>query len=359
MDKIKNKHRKDINDFIKEIEDPVFKKSLMDFNKVDSEKAWERVCSETTKLKSNIISRRTVSYSIAAIAATLLIFYFLTLFVPEKAIDNQASIERIDYGDVHIIDHNNSIIDIKGNKGNKQIAEVNVSEYVNAAQDSSTVKTKEEMRWNTIVVPKGKKARIKLGDGTVVWLNADSKMIYPVNFLGDHREVELYGEGYFIVTKDKSKPFIVRNSELMIKVLGTKFNISNWGNSEKADVTLVSGSVEVKANNQLRILEPNDKFSLEKRSGAINISEVDPNEQTSWINDVVYLRSTSLSNIAKTLDRWYGVNVLFKEDALKDIRISGEICKSDDPKVIIEIICKTAKLNWRNTSNNGEVLIYE
>ncbi len=142
----------------------------------------------------------------------------------------------------------------------------------------------DELIYNELIIPRGGEYSLTLSDGTVVFLNADSKLRFPVKFGDTKREVELEGEGYFEVTRNEKVPFIVKTSRMDVLVLGTKFNISAYEDDSITMTTLVQGSVRVTAsdNGMSVVLQPNEQAELEHGGNILQVSEVDASFATAW-----------------------------------------------------------------------------
>ncbi|MEE4197157.1 MAG: FecR domain-containing protein [Bacteroidales bacterium] len=166
--------------------------------------------------------------------------------------------------------------------------------------------------------PRGQRSEHILPDGSKVWLNADSKIIYPEEFNNSSREVKLRGEAYFEVTKDK-KPFLVKTDRIDIEVLGTEFNVMAYPYDQTITTTLVAGKVSVKRINpetqkiQKAVLTPNHQAIYHKTEERFILDQVDVLPYTSWIQGKLMFDKTPLIEIVKTLERWYGVEILLQK----------------------------------------------
>jgi transmembrane sensor len=175
---------------------------------------------------------------------------------------------------------------------------------------------------HTVVVPEGKDMKLILADGTQVWLNANSRLIYPTAFKGKNREVELQGEGYFKVTHDAYHPFIVKAGDMQTSVLGTEFNVNAFDQSNP-HVTLVEGSVKVssvlthKTETQVagKIIVPGEDAVLNEQ-GKIIVSHVDTDDVACWKDGIQLFNDASLREIVLQLGSWYNVNVVCHDESL-------------------------------------------
>ena len=180
--------------------------------------------------------------------------------------------------------------------------------------DASTATQKASSRMLTLTTPRGKDYKVTLADGTKVWMNAESKLVFPKTFTGKTREVLLHGEAYFEVAKDAKQPFIVKTDYFETKVLGTSFNIRAYSERD-ANVVLIEGSVSLLANkkNNGIILSPNQQALLNAGKGQFNVREVDTYPYTQWRDGFFYFDDTPMIEIMQELGRWYNVNIIFEE----------------------------------------------
>lgn len=176
-------------------------------------------------------------------------------------------------------------------------------------QNRSHMQVKTEI--HTLKTPRGKDFKITLSDGTEVWLNAESTLYYPVNFVGEERMVELEGEAYFKVAKDEKHPFIVKTKNITTRVLGTSFNIKDYAHSD-SHLTLVEGKVEARSMSTSIVLQPSQDACFND-NGTINVQKIDTRLYTSWIEGYFYFEDASLSDIMRDLGRWYNLTIEFAD----------------------------------------------
>lgn len=160
-----------------------------------------------------------------------------------------------------------------------------------------------------------------LSDGTCVWLNAGSRLIYPSFFKGDQREVELYGEGFFRVACDTLRPFRVKSGNIVTEVLGTEFNLRSYLR-EDTHVTLLQGSVKVKnesSSEEVVIRPGEDAFLLE--NGSFEVKKVDTDNYSLWTKGYFYFDNESMLNVMRELGRWYNVKVVFRNNSMMDLKL--------------------------------------
>ena len=180
---------------------------------------------------------------------------------------------------------------------------------------------------NTVIVPAGKSMDYVLADGTLIKLNSGARLQYPMAFAKDRREVRLEGEAYFDVTHIEGSPFRVVMDEGAISVLGTEFCATSYPDEPMA-ATLVEGRIAFEAQDgTARELQPSQRLEYDRTTGGMQVEEVDTWLYTSWREDVFCFENRSLGDILSVLSRWYDVQVVFTDNALKEVRLSGTLEK--------------------------------
>ncbi|WP_430815639.1 FecR domain-containing protein [Carboxylicivirga sp. RSCT41] len=198
--------------------------------------------------------------------------------------------------------------------------------------------------YNTIKVPIGGEYSLKLSDGTNIWLNAGSELRYPVNFVGDRREVFLKGEGYFDVAHNDAKPFLVNTPLSAVKVFGTAFNVMSYEEDKRQEVTLVEGKVGLAVNNKLSLLEPGQQAVFNKASSNVAIREVDTEIYTAWTKGELIFDNMPMDEFAKKIARWYDVDFFFANQRVAQKRFAGSINKNIDFEHFMALLEKTTNV---------------
>ena len=208
-----------------------------------------------------------------------------------------------------------------------------------------TVGGAQDMKNNELIVPRGGEYQIELADGTRVWLNSATKLIFPRNFSGSERRVILSGEAFFEVARDESKPFIVETSRMDVKVLGTRFNVNAYADNEEVSATLVNGSVEVSSGKQKpMVLVPGEQAY--GNAGELEKREVNVRLYTSWIDGRFLFNNAELEEIAKQVSRWYDVKIFFTNENVKKIRFTGGMVKFKPLDDLIRMIESTSPVRF-------------
>jgi transmembrane sensor len=177
---------------------------------------------------------------------------------------------------------------------------------------SRIIEPEKESSYNTLSTPNSGEFQITLSDGTRIWLNAASSIRYPVAFIGKVRQVTLTGEGYFEVAKDKNRPFYVNVNGLLVKVLGTHFNISAYSDDKQITTTLLEGSVELKKNKTQAKIKPGQQAILVNGSHNIQISQADINYAMAWKNGYFVFDDDEISGIMRKISRWYNIEIEYR-----------------------------------------------
>lgn len=177
------------------------------------------------------------------------------------------------------------------------------------------------------ISPIGMRSKITLQDSTVVWLNADSRLIVEAGFGAQQRTLRLIGEAYFEV-KERADltSFTVSTPEVAITVLGTTFNVSAYSDNRQVEAVLVEGSIEVASKKTKKFLKPAQRMTLQKANSDMKITEInyeDASLFTSWKDGKLVFRTTPLDEVARTLERWYNVSISLDDPVLKTYTYSG------------------------------------
>ncbi|WP_165503615.1 FecR family protein [Pedobacter hiemivivus] len=201
--------------------------------------------------------------------------------------------------------------------------------------------------YNTIRTPKGGQYEVTLPDGTKVWLNAASKLRFPVAFAANERNVELSGEAYFEVTKDKKRPFRVKSAQQEITVLGTHFNVNAYNDDVFAKTTLLEGSVRVNKGSSQALLTPGQQAVSNTGSAVISVrKDVDVNESVAWKNGLFMFEQEDIFSIMNKISRWYDIEVEYRGD-LKGKKYSGNISKFEDVTEVLKTMQFTGTIQFR------------
>lgn len=223
-----------------------------------------------------------------------------------KAGRNRATLTLSDGSLVNLDDVKNGMISTKDNALIRKSAD-------GAIAYSPQQHTTSGNATNTITVPRGGNYKVTLPDGTLVWLNSASSLTYPLEFTGKYRNVELQGEAYFEVTKNKHKPFTVTADKMQVAVLGTHFNVSAYGNASAPNTTLFEGSVRLSHLSQSVLLVPGQQGTL-NAGQHFDVAKVNLNKVMAWKNGYFLFQDDSVREIMEQISRWYDVDIEYRGD---------------------------------------------
>lgn len=209
-----------------------------------------------------------------------------------------------------------------------------------------------QSNFSDIVVeaPLGSKTKLTLPDGSTVWLNAGSKMVYSQGFGVSDRRLVFQGEGYFEVEKNDEMPFLVQTHDVNVTVVGTKFNFRNYPEDEEAVVELLEGKVALE--NQLkeevvRYLSPNEKMVLHKATGEMDITSTKVKEATLWTESILLFDEDLLPDIVRELERSYHVQIEIENEDLKQTRFYGQFNLLEQTIYdVLDMLSETGKLKY-------------
>ena len=325
-------------------DDYQLKTKNLNFNPIESLKRIESKINDE-KAKPKI---RTVTFYKYAVAASILLVASLTIYLTTRNEGNQ------------IVKPNEQIIvntEIKPGtdkatltlEDGTQIALEKGKSFKTAAANSDgkeiTYKTGKGTKvvFNYLTIPRGGEYQITLSDGTRVWLNSESQLKYPVNFIeGEPREVELvYGEAYFDVSpsiEHKGSKFKVINSFQEVEVFGTEFNIKAYKDENNIYTTLVEGGIAVSFGAEKQDLSPGEQSNWNSDTNSLQVNKVNVYNEISWKDGIFSFRKKSLAEIMKVLSRWYDMDVEFADASLEQIGFNGVLGKDQKIEDILTII---------------------
>jgi transmembrane sensor len=202
-----------------------------------------------------------------------------------------------------------------------------------------------EVMYNTMSTPPGGQFKLKLPDGTDVWLNAASSITYPTAFVGKDRSVTITGEAYFEVVKDKTKPFHVIVNDMDVEVFGTHFNVNAYNDEPAVKTTLLEGSVKVSnqsaiGNRQSAMLKPGEQAVLAPHSPLTTNHSPDLDQVMAWKNGLFNFNKVSLQDVMKQIARWYNVEIVYQGE-IKPKKFGGEIQRDLNLSEVLEGLKET------------------
>lgn len=214
-----------------------------------------------------------------------------------------------------------------------------------------------EIHYSELNIPRGSKLNVVLPDGSTVWINADSKLVYSSDFGKNNRNLELNGEGYFEVIPGEI-PFVILTDSAQIKVLGTKFNVRNYKDDKTVRVSLLKGSVMFSSNEKEYLLDRPQIVDLDKVSNTYSVVDSKVEYSNKWINNHLFFDEISFGEIALVLERSFDVNIQFDSNELKNLIFYGDfIIEANNLEEILKVMASTNKFNYKYKIENRKVYI--
>jgi transmembrane sensor len=233
-------------------------------------------------------------------------------------------------------------------------ATLNGSTLIYQKETSLSKEEGAELQMNVLEVPNGKYTKLELSDGTLVWVNSGSKLSYPAVFSAAKREVMLEGEAYFDVSHNAARPFVVHLKNLNVKVLGTGFSISTFGNV--IHTALERGKVSLETGNQSIYLLPGELGKYNKQEKQLSKAELDLRAYTAWKDSDIYFNNSTLEEIASRLQREYNLVFSFENDVLKNLHFTIDMPKTQDvSKILNNIKFSSNQVNFIVDGSNVQV----
>lgn len=222
-------------------------------------------------------------------------------------------------------------------------------------QDHSDVVASE---MNTLYTPAGQRARLVLQDGTEVWLNAKSKLVYPAHFAGKERRVRVEGEAFFNVAKDSVKPFIVSAENVDMKVLGTQFNVYCYPDAEYIKTSLLEGSVHVffpGRENEGVLLKPNQQVTVSE--GKMEVRPIELEEYFLWRKGVYAFKNEPLIDILKKLELYYDVKIVVEDPSMFRETYTGKFRQRDSLDDVFRVLQQIRHFKVRKDPANNMITL--
>lgn len=311
--------------------------------------------------KKNKTKRYTYTIAAASVAAAIVLFFSTTHFLRDISKQNNMR-ETVAMMDLMSVEETDDVVLVVSDLKKLQLtsdAQISYTAEGSMSVDSKEIISSDEIQeaepntnqtsYNQLIVPKGKRSQLLLSDGTKLWVNAGTKVIYPRVFADKKREIYIDGEVYLEVAHDASRPFYVNTDGFEVKVLGTSFDVHAYKDLGSSWVALVDGSVEIKdtQNKQIR-MEPNELVSLQQNS-ITSKTTVHASDYKAWIDGVMVLDGTELKQLAERLSLLYGMDIVC-DSSLDNEQIYGKLDLQDDLEGIIDYIKSMIPISVRKES---------
>lgn len=202
-----------------------------------------------------------------------------------------------------------------------------------------------EVLYNTLTTPKGGQFKLKLPDGSEIWLNAESSIRYPNAFSSNDRRVEITGEAYFEIAHDAAKPFKVAVNGVEVKVLGTHFNVNGYKEEADNKVTLLEGSVSMEKAGNVTLLKPGQQGRFGKENNVRVFDNIDLEQVVAWKNGYFSFNHDDLKTVMRQISRWYDVEVVY-EGKVPERQFGGKIDRNSNAFTALKIL-EESKVKFR------------
>lgn len=339
------------------------------FSDFDPEAAFHTFSDTIAKRKSP----KRISLHILRYAAVFAILLALGFFMKSRFLDDSLPTENSLVKEQEVLPEKEGIV-LKFGDGSMQKIDSKSEGLVKDAQGNVIAnKDKNQLtfsssgeienlrtRFNEIYVPNGERFKIKLSDGTWVWLNSGSKLRFPQHFASDSesRDVYLEGEAFFDVTKNAQKPFVVNAGNINIEVLGTRFNLSAYGSDDAIATTLVEGAVniyETGTPTKRTRLDPSYQANFIKATQSLGKQKVDTSLYTAWMQNIVVINDLTFPEILKKLERTHNVTFINKATQLNDAVFRGEF-HNESVESILNTIALSTPFSFKIDQNKITIL---
>ena len=321
--------------------------------KLNKREAWERVDRNTKKYRHPIL-RRCMKYAATIVLPLFMVGVGFYLIRGKEEIHPVAEMVKISPGvtkaELVLADGHKVVL------GTETIDSLVSEEGVNIVKDGNGVsylgnKEEGDLAYNIMRVPRGGEFKVRLQDGTLVYMNSETELKYPVRFVGKERRVYLSGEAYFEVQRDTTKPFIVVMNGNEVRVLGTEFNVRSYEDEKCQFTTLVTGKVLLTTHDHKCMeLLPNEQGIIDLQ-GALRKEQVDVTLYTAWKDGNFVFRKQCLENIMEIVERWYDLKVTFEDEWCKKVSFSGNVERYDDFSKLAEMLEATGSVKFKIKNN--------
>ncbi|MDR3268203.1 MAG: FecR domain-containing protein [Tannerella sp.] len=329
------------------------------------EALWQKIDAAAGRKRKVARLKTILRYAAAGciLLAVGLWFYDLKMNRPDPAADyrsfftDSAALDNLTSGNIVILRHDQEKIEVsETNVELSHDAEGRMS--VNSEAIGNKPANKPESDLNRLFVPYGKTTSILMSDGTKIWVNSGSRVMYPSVFAKNKREIYVEGEVFLDVARNEPVPFIVKTDLLEIHVLGTSFNVSAYRNDENQSVVLVTGSVSIKGSseNTTRTILPNQKYVLERNTDTAGVEQVDVVDYICWKYGFLSFRNEKLSAVLKKVERYYNVRIAYDASAIDHTSVSGKLDLKEDIGETFRIIAITAPIEY--VIREGEISLH-
>lgn len=318
--------------------------------KEEETELWDRI----NRINKRSKQRKVLFLSaVSMVAASLAVFFLLDqaplVEKPEGAPDYISLIESAkkvqdDSGNIQLVLSDKKKLYLHGKESEIEY-EKEGEIRINSEKVQISEEEKLEQAHNTLIVPIGKRSHLTLADGTKIWVNSDSKVVYPVQFGTVRREIYVEGEIYLDVNHNPDIPFVLKTKEAEVTVVGTQFNVTAYGNETKTDIVLVEGKVEVKLpGKEKNILLPHQLITYNSETSEATVSNVeDLADYTAWKDGYYQFRKQTMDVVLHKVAKYYGLELEWGIQ-MKKLTCSGKLDLKDNPSDVLGMLAKAAPI---------------
>lgn len=321
--------------------------------KYDVDLAWEKIHPKLQNRKKTLLIRSSLKYAMLILIVISISVYFL--YDPIEKQEVYSEVLTIDSVKVKpsqptLYLDNGEEITLSDRSFTLEKNDITIRNEENSKlvyEEKTDGKDEKNIVNSHLVIPKNTTYQLVLSDGTQVWLNSETELYYPSQFIGQSREVRLIGEAFFDVASDGGKPFIVSTDDLSVKVLGTSFNISCYREEPIVNTTLVNGLVSIQTKNgKSTELLPSEQFAYNKDTDLTTKEIVDTDLYTSWTIGKYIFKNTSLREIITKLQRWHDLSIVFEDESLIDKRFTFTVDRETAIDQLLEVLSFTSEIKF-------------
>ena len=328
--------------------------SLLDYVENDEDFIFRKFTDFQNRVKRRKkLKQRRIMLSLSSIAAMFIIL-FMVYVVNTNDNSSQNKIASLKYAS-NELRNANATIEVNGttyslNSKSASLSQGDENISVITA-DGHRVKQVEDTEILKLSVPKGGQFEMTLSDGTKVWLNSDTELIYPAKFKNNRRDVTVKGEAFFDVAKNKNAPFVVSvDGKYDVKVIGTSFNIDSYEGAKLSKTTLVSGKVKVILPNSTKEIDLSPSEQLLWNESEVNVIKVNVEQYISWKDKRFVFDNTNLSDIVKEMKKCYGIDIIL-DSKYNNYKFSGKVGHNRGVDYFIKILNETEGINCQFIDN--------
>lgn len=314
------------------------------------------------RIERSRIKKRSLILTISSIAAVLMIGFISSIFFKQDAPTGKEIVlayfdkMKTESTKIQLVLNTEKMMELESDSADIQL-QANGSVMVNSTSivmPDSEKKQKQEdavAHLSQLIVPKGKRSTLTFSDGTKMWINSGSKVLYPQVFDSDKREIYVDGEVFIEAAKEMNRPFIVHTENVDVQVLGTSFNVKTCRREQSASVVLVSGKVEVQTNTDSKIILSPDQL-MEYSQGKTEVKNVDVYDYICWKDGLMRFDGTPLNIVLSRLSKYYDVNLVF-DSRTSDIKCVGKLDLNEDIDRVLNTIALIAPVKFEVLSDGA------